>query len=51
MVRGLMTLYEQAGDKGKELIVAEFKKALTYMWEAFWAHKAAHNIPQKLALN
>ena len=29
MVRGLKTLYGEAGDKGKDLIVAEFKKALT----------------------
>ena len=29
MVRGLKKLYGEAGDKGKDLIVAEFKKALT----------------------
>src|SRR5579859_384782 len=29
MVRGLMKLYGEAGDNGKDLIVAEFKKALT----------------------
>jgi AcrR family transcriptional regulator len=29
MVRGLKTLYGEAGDKGKDMIVAEFKKALT----------------------
>jgi Tetracyclin repressor-like, C-terminal domain len=29
IVRGLMTLYAEAGDKGKGLIVVEFKKALT----------------------
>jgi AcrR family transcriptional regulator len=29
IVRGLMTLYAEAGDKGEGLIVAEFKKALT----------------------
>ena len=29
MVRGLRNLYGEEGDKGKDLIVAEFKKALT----------------------
>jgi hypothetical protein len=29
IVRGLITLYGEAGDKAKDLIVAEFKKALT----------------------
>ena len=29
IVRGLVTLYGEAGDEGKNLIVAEFKKALT----------------------
>jgi AcrR family transcriptional regulator len=29
IVRGLMTLYGEAGDKGKDLIVTEFKKVLT----------------------
>ena len=29
MVRGLKKLYGEAGDKGKDLIVAEFKKVLT----------------------
>ncbi len=34
MVRGLKTLYAEAGDKGKDLIVAEFKKALTLYLES-----------------
>ena len=29
IVRGLVTLYGEAGDEGKNLVVAEFKKALT----------------------
>jgi hypothetical protein len=29
IVKGLITLYGEAGDKEKDLIVAEFKKALT----------------------
>jgi hypothetical protein len=29
MVRGLKKLYGEADDKGKDLIVAEFKKVLT----------------------
>ena len=29
IVRGLITLYGEAGDKAKDLIVEEFKKALT----------------------
>jgi AcrR family transcriptional regulator len=29
IVRGLLALYAEAGDKGKDLIVEEFKKALT----------------------
>src|ERR1700733_9809749 len=29
IVRGLITLYGEAGDEGKNLVVAEFKKALT----------------------
>jgi hypothetical protein len=29
IVRGLVTLYGEAGEEGKNLVVAEFKKALT----------------------
>ena len=31
----------EKGRKGKDLIGAEFKKALTLIWEAFWAHESA----------